>query len=159
MLQSVDTAWKDHLLALDHLKEGISLRGYGQRDPLQEYKKESFELFEMMRERVENDIVQKLFRFEPMTEEQMLEQRVRQQRAAARGSSSPRPPKVEGAAPAAGGRQPRGQGRPQRSLPLRLGQEVQEVPRRGGDGRLRSAAGRQEIEGGRSAALFVRIRT
>ncbi len=66
MLQAVDTSWKDHLLALDHLKEGISLRGYGQRDPLQEYKKESFDLFEMMRERVEDDIVQKLFRFEPV---------------------------------------------------------------------------------------------
>jgi len=98
MLQAVDTSWKDHLLALDHLKEGISLRGYGQRDPLQEYKKESFDLFEMMRERVEDDIVQKLFRFEPVTEEQMLEQRVRQQRAAPRVELSA-PPKVEGQRP------------------------------------------------------------
>jgi preprotein translocase subunit SecA len=98
MLQSVDTAWKDHLLALDHLKEGIGLRGYGQRDPLQEYKKESFDLFDMMRERVENDIVQKLFRFEPMTEEQVIEQRVRQQRAAPRIELSA-PPKVEGQRP------------------------------------------------------------
>ncbi|HEV7507117.1 MAG TPA: preprotein translocase subunit SecA [Thermoanaerobaculia bacterium] len=95
MLQAVDTSWKDHLLALDHLKEGISLRGYGQRDPLQEYKKESFDLFEMMRERVEDDIVQKLFRFEPVTEEQMLEQRIRQQRAAPKVEFSA-PPKVEG---------------------------------------------------------------
>ncbi len=99
MLQSVDTAWKDHLLALDHLKEGISLRGYGQRDPLQEYKKESFDLFEMMRERVENDIVQKLFRFEPMTEEQVIEQRERQQRAAAPRIELSAPPKVEGQRP------------------------------------------------------------
>ncbi|MBW8874207.1 MAG: preprotein translocase subunit SecA [Acidobacteria bacterium] len=98
MLHAVDTSWKDHLLALDHLKEGISLRGYGQRDPLQEYKKESFDLFEMMRERVEDDIVQKLFRFEPVTEEQMLEQRVRQQRAAPRIELSA-PPKVEGQRP------------------------------------------------------------
>jgi preprotein translocase subunit SecA len=96
MLQSVDTSWKDHLLALDHLKEGISLRGYGQRDPLQEYKKESFDLFEMMRERVENDIVTKLFRFEPMTEEQVIEQRVRQQAAAAPKIQLSAPPKVEG---------------------------------------------------------------
>ena len=50
MLQTVDTLWKDHLLALDHLKEGIGLRGYGQRDPLVEYKKESFQLFEAMKE-------------------------------------------------------------------------------------------------------------
>ncbi len=98
MLNSADTAWKDHLLALDHLKEGISLRGYGQRDPLQEYKKESFELFEMMRERVENDIIQKLFRYEPVTEEQMLEQRARQQRVAPKIELSA-PPKVEGQRP------------------------------------------------------------
>jgi preprotein translocase subunit SecA len=83
MLHAVDTAWKDHLLALDHLKEGIGLRGYGQRDPLQEYKKESYELFEAMRERVENDIVERLFRYEPMTEEQMAEQRRRRERVAA----------------------------------------------------------------------------
>ncbi|HEV2843582.1 MAG TPA: preprotein translocase subunit SecA [Thermoanaerobaculia bacterium] len=95
MLHAVDTAWKDHLLALDHLKEGIGLRGYGQKDPLQEYKKESFELFEMMRERVENDIIQKLFRFEPVSEEQMVEQRVRRERVAPRIELSA-PPKVEG---------------------------------------------------------------
>src|SRR4051812_24073107 len=83
MLHAVDIAWKDHLLALDHLKEGIGLRGYGQRDPLQEYKKESYELFEAMRERVENDIVERLFRYEPMTEEQMAEQRRRRERVAA----------------------------------------------------------------------------
>jgi preprotein translocase subunit SecA len=99
MLQSVDTAWKDHLLALDHLKEGIGLRGYGQRDPLQEYKKESFDLFDMMRERVENDIVQKLFRFEPMTEEQVVEQRARQQQRAAPRIELSAPPKVEGQRP------------------------------------------------------------
>ena len=45
MLQIVDQQWKDHLYSLDHLKEGIGLRGYGQRDPLVEYKRESFELF------------------------------------------------------------------------------------------------------------------
>jgi preprotein translocase subunit SecA len=64
MLQTVDTLWKDHLLALDHLKEGIGLRGYGQRDPLVEYKKESFTLFEAMKEGVEEQILQYLFRFE-----------------------------------------------------------------------------------------------
>ncbi|HTS00920.1 MAG TPA: preprotein translocase subunit SecA [Thermoanaerobaculia bacterium] len=64
MLQTVDTFWKDHLLALDHLKEGIGLRGYGQRDPLVEYKKESFQLFEAMKEGIEEQILQYLFRFE-----------------------------------------------------------------------------------------------
>jgi len=64
MLQTVDTLWKDHLLGLDHLKEGIGLRGYGQRDPLVEYKKESFTLFEAMKEGIEEQILQYLFRFE-----------------------------------------------------------------------------------------------
>jgi preprotein translocase subunit SecA len=97
MLHAVDVAWKDHLLALDHLKEGIGLRGYGQRDPLNEYKRESFELFEAMKERIEDDILQKLFRYEPMTEEQVLEQRRRQERAVAPSRIElSAPPKVEG---------------------------------------------------------------
>ncbi len=83
MLHVVDAAWKDHLLALDHLKEGIGLRGYAQRDPLNEYKRESFELFEQMRERVQNEIITRLFRFEPITEEQMNEQRRRREAPAA----------------------------------------------------------------------------
>jgi preprotein translocase subunit SecA len=57
MLQLVDAQWKDHLYSLDHLKEGISLRGYGQRNPLIEYKKESFELFQEMKSRIEEEIV------------------------------------------------------------------------------------------------------
>ncbi|HSD71468.1 MAG TPA: preprotein translocase subunit SecA, partial [Thermoanaerobaculia bacterium] len=69
MLQVVDQQWKDHLLAIDHLKEGIGLRGYGQRDPLVEYKKESFELFTLMKERIEDQIVQYLFRLQPIIRE------------------------------------------------------------------------------------------
>jgi preprotein translocase subunit SecA len=67
MLQIVDTQWKDHLYSLDHLKEGIGLRGYGQRDPLVEYKKESFTLFSAMRDRVEEEIVRYLWRLTPMS--------------------------------------------------------------------------------------------
>jgi preprotein translocase subunit SecA len=70
MLQVVDQQWKDHLLALDHLKEGIGLRGYGQRDPLIEYKKESFELFTLMKERIEDQIVQYLFKLQPVPREE-----------------------------------------------------------------------------------------
>jgi preprotein translocase subunit SecA len=69
MLQVVDQQWKDHLLAIDHLKEGIGLRGYGQRDPLVEYKKESFELFTVMKERIEDQIVQYIFRLQPVVRE------------------------------------------------------------------------------------------
>src|SRR6185503_9605695 len=55
-----------HLYSLDHLKEGIGLRGYGQRDPLVEYKKESFALFQQMRDRVEEEMVRYLWRLTPM---------------------------------------------------------------------------------------------
>ena len=70
MLQIVDTQWKDHLYSLDHLKEGIGLRGYGQRDPLVEYKKESFALFQDMKGRIEEDIVRYLFLLRPVANEE-----------------------------------------------------------------------------------------
>jgi preprotein translocase subunit SecA len=66
MLQIVDSQWKDHLYSLDHLKEGIGLRGYGQRDPLIEYKKESFELFTAMKDRVDEEIVRYLWWLRPI---------------------------------------------------------------------------------------------
>jgi preprotein translocase subunit SecA len=66
MLQIVDAQWKDHLYSLDHLKEGIGLRGYGQRDPLVEYKKESFALFTSMKDRIEEEIVRYLWRLTPI---------------------------------------------------------------------------------------------
>jgi preprotein translocase subunit SecA len=68
MLQVVDTQWKDHLYAMDHLKEGIGLRGYGQRDPLIEYKKESFDMFGAMWDRIEEEIVRVLFLLQPVRE-------------------------------------------------------------------------------------------
>jgi preprotein translocase subunit SecA len=66
MLQIVDSQWKDHLYSLDHLKEGIGLRGYGQKDPLVEYKKESFALFSAMKDRIEEEIVRYLWRLTPV---------------------------------------------------------------------------------------------
>jgi preprotein translocase subunit SecA len=69
MLQIVDTQWKDHLYSLDHLKEGIGLRGYGQRDPLVEYKRESFELFQGMKERIDEETVRFLWRIRPVLAE------------------------------------------------------------------------------------------
>ena len=63
MLQVVDDQWKDHLLSMDHLKEGIGLRGYGQKDPLVEYKKESFVLFQDMMDRIEDESVRILYTF------------------------------------------------------------------------------------------------
>ncbi len=64
MLQTVDTLWKDHLLSMDHLKEGIGLRGYAQQNPLLVYKKEGFELFETLMGRIEEETLGILFRVE-----------------------------------------------------------------------------------------------
>jgi len=61
MLSVIDQQWKDHLLSMDHLREGIGLRGYGQHDPLVEYKRESFDMFEAMMERFEEETVRYLY--------------------------------------------------------------------------------------------------
>jgi len=70
MLQAVDHQWKDHLLAMDHLKEGIGLRGYGQKDPLLEYKKEGFDMFEEMKLRIVESTVENLFRIKVAAKDQ-----------------------------------------------------------------------------------------
>jgi preprotein translocase subunit SecA len=64
MLSVIDGIWKEHLLSMDHLKEGISLRGYAQRDPLVEYKRESFDMFEAMMLKFQEDTVRFLFRMQ-----------------------------------------------------------------------------------------------
>jgi preprotein translocase subunit SecA len=64
MLSVIDGLWKEHLLSMDHLKEGINLRGYAQRDPLVEYKRESFDLFEAMMLKFQEDTVRFLFRMQ-----------------------------------------------------------------------------------------------
>jgi len=69
MLQIVDAQWKDHLYSLDHLKEGIGLRGYGQRDPLVEYKRESFLLFQDMKARIDEEMVRYLWWLRPVVGE------------------------------------------------------------------------------------------
>jgi preprotein translocase subunit SecA len=61
MLSVIDAQWKDHLLSMDHLKEGIGLRGYGQHDPLVEYKRESFDMFEEMMQRFQEETVRILY--------------------------------------------------------------------------------------------------
>ncbi len=76
LLDTVDRQWKDHLLALDHLREGIGLRAYGQRNPLVEYKRESFALFEEMWERIEDHVVKFLFHAEPVEDMNLQRRRV-----------------------------------------------------------------------------------
>jgi preprotein translocase subunit SecA len=90
LLQVIDQQWKDHLLNVDHLKEGIGLRGYGQRDPLIEYKRESFELFQSMLERIQDRVVKILWKIELAGGGQDREESQRVQRAL-----PPQPPKQQ----------------------------------------------------------------
>jgi preprotein translocase subunit SecA len=71
----VDSQWKDHLLSLDHLKEGIGLRGYAQKDPIVEFKKEAFTLFEDMMARIDNETIRYLFHIQVQQGEQPPEPR------------------------------------------------------------------------------------
>jgi len=73
LLQTLDSLWKDHLLAMDHLKEGIGLRGYAQQNPLVEYQKEGFAMFELMMGVMQQDVVEKIFSVQ-VTRQQEVEQ-------------------------------------------------------------------------------------
>src|SRR2546428_229124 len=70
MLRTIDTLWKDHLLGMDSLREGIGLRGYGQKDPLIEYKREAFDMFAAMMDRCEREVLEHLFRVQIVQGEQ-----------------------------------------------------------------------------------------
>lgn len=88
-LQVLDAQWKDHLLAMDHLKEGIGLRGYGQRDPLTEYKKEAFEIFADMTSRISMDAITRLFKIQVRSEEERISKRpIQRQMRYNRGESA-----------------------------------------------------------------------
>jgi preprotein translocase subunit SecA len=80
MLQVIDTQWKDHLLAMDHLKEGIGLRGYGQKDPLVEYKKEAFDMFAEMTGRLSTEVVRRLCKIQVQKQETVKKETSRQMR-------------------------------------------------------------------------------
>ncbi|MBE9502775.1 MAG: preprotein translocase subunit SecA [Proteobacteria bacterium] len=92
MLQTIDTLWKEHLLSMDHLKGGIGLRGYAQKDPKQEYKKEGYQMFMDMMGRVYYDVIQKLFSIQVTREEEveeLEEQRQEQKIFLSRGEGPP----------------------------------------------------------------------
>ena len=154
MLQIVDAQWKDHLYSLDHLKEGIGLRGYGQRDPLVEYKKESFTLFQAMKDRIDEEMVRYLWRLRPvmsaraarrapapvrrpprrppaLTLQRRLVERRDVRPAARRGGRRAAAPARTGGddAPVKTGAARRAEDRPQRSVLVRQRQEIQEVSR------------------------------
>jgi preprotein translocase subunit SecA len=73
MLQVLDNAWKDHLATMDHLRQGINLRSYAQKNPKQEYKRESFELFQSLLMTVKRETIYLMARVEPISREQMEE--------------------------------------------------------------------------------------
>ena len=146
MLQVLDVIWKEHLAAMDYLRQGIHLRGYAQKNPKQEYKRESFEMFRALLERFKTEVTRLLSRGEIRPEEETR----------ARTPAPPPPVQVEyshaevsalaleaemaaatrrGSAPGTGAgggpavRAAWAQGRPQRAVSLRLGKEVQALPR------------------------------
>jgi preprotein translocase subunit SecA len=98
MLNIIDAQWKDHLLSLDHLKQGIGLVGYGQKDPLVEYKKQSFDMFQEMLDRIDTSTIRSLFNLQVVSEQapETLQQRRMARRPASLRFTGPN----QGAAPA-----------------------------------------------------------
>ncbi|MBN1552193.1 preprotein translocase subunit SecA [bacterium] len=85
LLQRIDANWKDHLLNMDQLREGIGLRGYGQRDPLKEYQREGFDLFQDMVSRIKRDAIRDLFIYQPIKQESIPAQSRSQRTVEGRG--------------------------------------------------------------------------
>ncbi len=106
LLQTIDNKWREHLLTLEHLRSVIGFRGYAQRDPLNEYKSEAFQLFENMLDGLRHDVTKQLAHIRPMTDEEhaaMMQQLVEQQQAmmkaadaVAQGGGAEKEPLIEG---------------------------------------------------------------
>jgi preprotein translocase subunit SecA len=103
-LQSIDQLWKDHLLAMDHLRQGIGLRGYGQKDPKQEYKKEGYEMFVQMTWRVKSAVIGNILRLQLVRQETAEEIEAKRLALARRQRTT----ELHGAATESGDGQPRG---------------------------------------------------
>ena len=108
LLQTIDAKWREHLLTLEHLRSVVGFRGYAQRDPLNEYKTESFQLFEVMLDALRGDVTQKLSQIRPLTEEeradmmrQLQAQQAELQKAAQGAQQTARQPETVGAGAAA----------------------------------------------------------
>ncbi|MCW9043209.1 MAG: preprotein translocase subunit SecA [Pseudopelagicola sp.] len=100
LLQTVDTKWREHLLTLEHLRSVVGFRGYAQRDPLNEYKNESFQLFESMLDSLREEVTKTLANIRPMTEEeqQQLALEMAEQRAEMEKAANPAPQQGDGVA-------------------------------------------------------------
>ena len=106
LLQAIDTKWREHLLTLEHLRSVVGFRGYAQRDPLNEYKNEAFQLFETMLDSLRQDVTQKLSQIRPMTEDEqksmmdeLLKQRAAMEAAAEAPAGDQAAASAEGSAP------------------------------------------------------------
>ena len=136
MLQTLDQHWRDHLANLDHLRQGIHLRGYAQKNPKQEYKRESFELFSDMLDRIKQDVVKVVLTVQVRTPEdvQAVEEappvtNVKYQHADYDAALAAGPDDDAAAGRGAAVRARGRQGGAQRPVPVRIGQEIQAVPR------------------------------
>ncbi len=100
LLQTIDTKWREHLVTLEHLRSVVGFRGYAQRDPLNEYKSEAFQLFESMLDSLRTEVTQKLSQIRPMTQEEraaMMQQLAAQQEQLRQQAESARTPETVGA--------------------------------------------------------------
>ena len=131
ILDVVDTQWKDHLLSLDHLKEGIGLRGYGQKDPLVEFKKEAFTLFEDMMTRIDDETIRYLFHIRLAEGEQSPAERPEMAAVPARARLDPGAEHAAAEMPriAAARELERRQQRQQRNLQFQTGPAQAEAPK------------------------------
>ena len=102
LLQAIDGKWREHLLTLEHLRSVVGFRGYAQRDPLNEYKNESFQLFETMLDSLRADVTQKLSQIRPLSEEEQLAmvEQIKSQQAALQGVAQVSQPATEAETPA-----------------------------------------------------------
>ncbi|MFG6589795.1 preprotein translocase subunit SecA [Sulfitobacter sp. 1A12157] len=127
LLQAIDTKWRDHLLTLEHLRSVVGFRSYAQRDPLNEYKNEAFQLFETMLDSLRQEVTQKLGQIQPMSEEQrremMQEMAARQaaMQAAASEAADEASEQAEAAAPGFDENDPSTWGNPGRNDPCPCG--------------------------------------
>ena len=143
LLQTIDAKWREHLVTLEHLRSVVGFRGYAQRDPLNEYKNEAFQLFEGLLDGLRAEVTEKLSRIQPLTPEQQqellrqLQAQQSQQAQAIEPAEAPAEATPENNAPGTPlvpgfvRRRPvdLGQSRAERSLPLWLGEKVQALPR------------------------------
>ena len=127
LLQTIDGKWREHLLTLEHLRLVIGFRGYAQRDPLNEYKTESFQLFEALLDTLREEVSQKLSRIRPLSEEeqkQMMAQMLAQQKVQAGAAGKGGKADMAGAGSQAGGfdeNRPETWGNPGRNMPCPCG--------------------------------------